>query len=129
MIYANNSPVGGGGYGNTIPLYPIYGTTKTYAVAISPIGARLNAFTSHRLQPTFSTDLGLVISSRDLPIDGSANLNYLFSFGPGVAFIGPRRASIRLEYLYRHMSNANAGDTNPGVDQGVIGLTLIHSFR
>ena len=123
VVYANNDPVGGGGFGNTIPLYPIYGSTKTYAFAISPIGARISGFSSHRLQPTFSTDLGMVFSSRDLPVDDSASVNFLFSFGPGVEILRGNGA-IRLEYLYRHMSNANSGDNNPGVDSGVFRLTL-----
>jgi hypothetical protein len=123
VVYANNDPVGGGGFGNTIPLYPIYGSTKTYAFAISPIGARISGFSSHRLQPTFSTDLGMVFSSRDLPVDDSASVNFLFSFGPGVEILRGNGA-IRLEYLYRHMSNANSGYNNPGVDSGVFRLTL-----
>lgn len=128
VVYANNDPVGGGGFGNTIPLYPIYGSTKTYAFAMSPIGARISGFSSHRLQPTFSTDLGMLFSSRNLPVDDSASFNYLFSFGPGVEILRGNGA-IRLEYLYRHMSNANAGYNNPGVDSGVFRLTLSRSRR
>jgi len=123
VTYANNDPVGGGGPGNIIPLYGIYGSTKTYAFAISPIGARVSGFTSHHLQPTFSTDLGMVFSSRDLPIDDSSSSNYLFSFGPGVQLFHNDN-SIRLEYLFRHMSNAGSGYNNPGVDSGVFRLTL-----
>ena len=86
VVYANNDPVGGGGFGNTIPLYPIYGSTKTYAFAMSPIGARISGFSSHRLQPTFSTDLGMLFSSRNLPVDDSASFNYLFSLAPAWRF-------------------------------------------
>ena len=128
VVYANNDSVGGGGFGNTIPLYPIYGSTKTYAFAMSPIGARISGFSSHRLQPTFSTDLGMLFSSRNLPVDDSASFNYLFSFGPGVEILRGNGA-IRLEYLYRHMSNGNAGYNNPGVDSGVFRLTLSRSRR
>jgi hypothetical protein len=126
VVYANNDSVGGGGFGNTIPLYPIYGSTKTYAFAISPLGARVSGFSYHHIQPTFSTDLGMVFSSRDLPVDDSSSINYLFSFGPGVEILRGNGA-IRLEYLYRHMSNANAGYNNPGVDSGVFRLTLSRS--
>jgi hypothetical protein len=128
VIIANNDPVGyaGGSGGAPIPIYPIYGSTKTYALAISPVGARISGFSSHRFQPTFSTDLGMVFSSRDLPIDDSSSSNFLFSFGPGVEILRGSSA-IRLEYLYRHMSNANSGDNNPGVDSGVFRLTITRS--
>jgi Lipid A 3-O-deacylase (PagL) len=109
-----------------VPFYGIYSSEKTYAFSASPVGARINGFQSHRLQPTFSVDLGFVLSARDLPIDDSAKFNYLFSFGPGFEFFYRPSDSFRLEYLYRHMSNAGSGDLNPGVDQGVFRLTLSH---
>ncbi|MDR3746213.1 MAG: acyloxyacyl hydrolase [Acidobacteriaceae bacterium] len=125
VVYATNNPVGyvGLGDGSIVYVYAVYGSTKTYALAISPLGARVSGFSSHRLQPTFSADLGMVFSSRDLPVDGTASSNFLFSFGPGMQLIQGSSA-IRLEYLYRHMSNANSGDYNPGVDSGVFRLTL-----
>jgi opacity protein-like surface antigen len=127
VVKINGAPIGYiGGIGPTpIPIYADgFGTEETYAASISPLGARINGFNSHRLQPTFSADLGLVFSGRNLPVDQSSSVNFLFSFGPGVElFYKPNRA-VRLEYLYRHMSNANIGITNPGVDQGVLRVTL-----
>jgi len=113
-----------GGNGLPTPIYGLYSSEKSYAAAISPLGARVNGFNSHRLQPTFSLDLGMVFSSRDLPVDNSASINYLFSFGPGFEFFYTRNKAVRMEYVYRHMSNANSGNVNPGVDQGVFRLTL-----
>lgn len=110
--------------GPQIPFYGTYSSEKSYAFAVSPLGARVNGFNSHRIQPTFSTDLGVVFSSRDLPIDNSAKFNYLVSFGPGIEFVYRPNESVRVEYLYRHMSNAGSGESNPGVDQGVFRLTL-----
>jgi hypothetical protein len=46
--------------------------------------------------------------------------------GPGLQFFTNRRTSMRVEYLYRHISNAGQGDQNPGIDQGVIRLTVSH---
>jgi hypothetical protein len=126
VTYAGNSPIAYLPYNPPIPVYGIYSSEKTYAFSASPVGARINGFQSHRLQPTFSVDLGFVLSARDLPIDDSAKFNYLFSFGPGFEFFYRPSDSFRLEYLYRHMSNAGSGDLNPGVDQGVFRLTLSH---
>jgi len=123
VVFVSSQPGPGSG------VYNVYSTTKTYAFAVSPIGARINGFNSHKLQPTFSTDLGMVFSTRDLPIDDSSSFNFLFSFGPGLEyFLSPNNA-IRLEYLYRHLSNANLGATNPGVDQGTFRLTLSHRHK
>jgi hypothetical protein len=111
--------------GSLVPVYATYGTEESYAASVSPVGFRVNGFNSHRLQPTFSLDLGVVLSGRALPIDGASRFNYLFSFGPGFEFFYRNDHAVRIEYLYRHMSNANSAQENPGIDQGVIRLTLI----
>jgi hypothetical protein len=127
VVTVNGAPLGylSTGSGAPIPLYPIERSTeKTYAVAVSPIGARLNVLSFGRLQTTFAIDLGTVLSSNSLPVDNASRFNYMFSFGPGFEFFTSRNAAIRLEYLYRHISNANAGLNNPGIDSGVIRLSV-----
>jgi hypothetical protein len=131
VIYVSHAPVGYAsvGSGSSVPIYPVYGTMKTYAVAFNPLGVRLNSFSHERIQPTFATDFGVVISGRDLPIDNSSNFNFMFSFGPGAEFFLNREASIRLEYIFRHISNANIGAINPGIDAGVFRLSLSRRIR
>jgi opacity protein-like surface antigen len=126
LIYAIRGPVGTflSPGGSTEPVYALLGREDTYAAAFAPLGARVSAFPSRRIQPTFSLDLGFVVSARDLPIEDSSWFNFMFSFGPGVQFFTSPNASLRLEYLYRHASNAGLGDQNPGVDQGVTRITL-----
>jgi hypothetical protein len=77
-----------------------------------------------RLQPTFALDLGFVFGSRPIPIDDATAFNYMFAMGPGIQFYLGKRDSVRMEYVYRHFSNAGQGDQNPGVDQGVLRLTV-----
>jgi len=125
VISVSHTPIGGECVSTCAPIYPVYGKDEiTYAVTVSPIGARAIFLPRHRVQPTFATNLGVVISSRDIPADNSALFNYQFSFGPGVQVFASRNTAVRLEYVYRHISNANMGTINPGIDQGVFQLTL-----
>jgi len=126
VIFVDRGPVGTivEGHGATVPIYATYGRQNTYAAALVPLGARASVFPRSHIQPSFSLDLGFVVSSRDLPVDESDQFNYLFAFGPGVQVYSNARSSLRLEYLYRHISNAHMGNQNPGVDQGVFRLTL-----
>jgi len=126
VIYVAHEPVGtfltpGG---TSVPIYDLAGREDTYAAAFSPLGVRVSAFPRRRIQPSLSLDLGFVVSARDLPIEDSSWFNFLFSFGPGLQFFTSPNVSLRVEYLYRHASNAGLGDQNPGVDQGVTRLTL-----
>jgi opacity protein-like surface antigen len=112
------------GKSTSVPLYARYGRESTYSAAFSPLGVRTSALQRWRVQPSFAFDLGFVVSARDIPVDDADWFNFMFAFGPGVQFITSRRSFLRLEYIYRHTSNAGLGDVNPGVDQGVVRLTM-----
>jgi hypothetical protein len=128
VTFVDRNPVGvaSDGSGPTSPIYPLYGRQNTYAAALSPLGTRMTAFPDRKLRPSFAVDLGFVVASRDIPVDDSDQFNYMFAFGPGVELYTSQWSSMRLEYLYRHISNAHQGFVNPGVDQGVLRLTLSH---
>ncbi len=112
------------GRGISAPIYGIFSRENTYAAGLAPLGARVSAFPRSRIRPSFSVDLGFVVATRDLPVDQTDQFNYMFSLGPGVQLYSGPRSSVRLEYIYRHISNAHQGYQNPGVDQGTIRVTL-----
>jgi hypothetical protein len=130
VVYAVRGPVGtvGTPNGPSSPIYALTGREDTYAAAFTPLGTRISAFPRRRIQPTFALDLGFLVSDRDIPIDQSSQFNFMFSFGPGIQLITSPEASLRVEYLYRHTSNAGLGEQNPGVDQGVTRVTLSHRW-
>jgi hypothetical protein len=116
--------------GGVVPVYPVTrGTQESYAAAIAPLGFRMTGFSSHRLRPTASIDSGIVLSKRDLIVDQTSRLNFLFSFGPGIEFFPKPDTSIRLEYLFRHVSDANLSYNNPGMDAGVFRITWSHHTK
>jgi hypothetical protein len=128
VVTMDRSAVGvaSAGTGTTAPIYTLYGRQTTYAAALAPLGVRMSAFPNRGLRPSFAVYLGFVVSSRDIPVNDSDQFNYMFSFGPGVELYTSQVSSVRLEYIYRHISNAHEGFVNPGVDQGVIRLTMSH---
>jgi opacity protein-like surface antigen len=125
VTYVSRSPIGFvTTNGSTAPVYGLYGRKNTNGGSLSPLGVRATWFQHSRIQPSFSLNLGFLVAARDIPVDNAFKFNFLFSFGPGVqVFITPR-SSVRLEYIYRHISNASLGDVNPGIDQGTFRLTL-----
>ena len=126
VIAVAHGPVGSApvGVGLSVPLYALFGRQDTYAAAFSPLGARISALPRWRVQPSFALDLGFVVSARDIPVDEADRFNYMFSLGPGVQFFSSPQASVRVEYIYRHVSNAAQGYENPGIDQGVLRVTM-----
>ena len=125
VVTVNHGPVGvAEENGVTVPIYAVYGRQKTLGESLAPLGARLSAFPRSRIQPSLSVDTGFVVAARDIPIDQSDQFNYMFSFGAGVRLYTSQLSSVRLDYMYRHISNAHQGYENPGVDQGVVRLTV-----
>ncbi len=126
VVSVAHGPVGSAATGLTasVPIYALSGRQNTYAAAFSPLGVRMSALPRWRLQPSFAVDLGAVFSARDIPVDHAAQFNYIIAMGPGLQFFGDNHLSWRLEYLYRHVSNAGRGAQNPGVDQGVVRVTV-----
>lgn len=112
------------GNGPGIPIYALFGRQDTYGGAVSPLGARISALPRWRVQPSLALDLGFVVSARDIPVDQADQFNFMFSFGPGLQVFTSPKASWRVEYIYRHISNAGQGFQNPGVDQGVVRVTV-----
>jgi opacity protein-like surface antigen len=101
----------------------IGGTRSTYVSAFSPLGYKLSVFPHKRIQP-FVTGLGgFVVAPRDIPVFNSAAFNFTFEFGAGMEIFQTHSRSCRLEYRYHHLSNADRGDVNPGIDSGVLKVT------
>jgi hypothetical protein len=126
VVNVTNKPVGSilTGNGTYAPVYAFFGTANTYAAAVTPLGARVSVMPRWRVQPTFALDLGFIVGSRAIPIDDATQFNYTFALGPGFQFYSNAHTSWRVEYVYRHFSNAGQGSQNPGVDQGVVRLTM-----
>jgi hypothetical protein len=101
----------------------IGGTRSTYVTAFSPLGYKLSAFPSRRIQP-FVTGLGgFAVATRDIPVFNSSAFNYTFEFGGGVEWFQTHTRSCRFEYRYHHLANTGNAAENPGIDSGVLKVT------
>lgn len=109
-----------------VPITGISGPRQlTYAAGALPVGLRFTGLTRHRIQPTFVVNLGALYATRNIPVDYTSSFNFLAQGGPGVEAFVTKRQSVRVEYMYEHLSNANLGYANVGVDN----LALRVSFN
>lgn len=110
-----------------IVVVPFYGRTWTYGASVSPLGLRVNFLPRRRWQPFLETSLGVHLTTRDVPVGGARSFNFTFQFGTGVECCFRETRSWRYEFLFRHISNADSGMTNPGVDAPTV--RVVYSFR
>ncbi len=101
----------------------IGGTRSTFVTAISPLGYKLNLLPHKRIQPFVTGLTGVVFAPRDIPVFNSSSFNFTFELGAGLEIFQTHTRSCRMEYRYHHLSNADRGNVNPGIDSGVVKVT------
>ena len=87
-----------------------------YGGGMNPIGFQFNFRRGHKWQPFANAHGGFLYFTQQVPVIDSSQYNFTFSFGGGVQVFSGDRSSFSLGYRYYHLSNANTGDRNPGVD-------------
>ena len=97
----------------------------SYGIGASPVGAQVNFVHFRRVEPFLTSAGGFLYFNRQM--FGQTNFNFTAQLGGGVQlFSANRRTSLDVGYKYHHISNANLGNQNPGMDSHMvfIGLSL-----
>jgi opacity protein-like surface antigen len=78
-----------------------------------------------RLHPVFRTGAGILFASREVPPD-ETRLNFSLLVGIGLDIDLSKRLQLAPEYRLHHVSNANTGPVNPGINAHtlVVGITI-----
>lgn len=80
----------------------------------SPVGAQVNFARYRRFEPFVTAGGGFLYFDR--PLFAETQFNFTAQVGGGVQWFTGRHSAFDLGYKYHHISNANLGDRNPGMD-------------
>jgi len=96
-----------------------------YGAGGSPVGIQINLVHYRSVQPFLTSGGGFLYFDRRL--FGQTQLNFTAQLGAGMQLFISKRHSIDFGYLYHHVSNANLGNRNPGMDSHVafVGVAFI----
>jgi opacity protein-like surface antigen len=99
---------------------PQWNGQRVYAYGIggSPAGIQVNWVRYHRIQPFLASGAGILYFNRQL--FGATQLNFTFQVGMGIELFASEHHSLDIGYQYHHISNANLGPYNPGMDSHVV---------
>jgi len=99
---------------------PQWNGQRVYAYGIggSPVGIQVNWVRHHRIQPFLASGGGFLYFNRQL--FGATQLNFTFQVGIGMELFTSDHHSLDIGYQYHHISNANLGRDNPGMDSHVV---------
>ena len=89
-----------------------------YGTGGSPIGLQINLLHYRRVQPFVTSGGGFLCFNRRM--FGETQFNFTAQIAAGVQLFTSRRHSVDFGYEYHHISNANLGNHNPGMDSQVV---------
>ena len=95
-----------------------------YGIGGSPTGIQVNWVRYHRIQPFLASGAGFLYFNRQL--FGATQLNFTAQIGIGMELFTSDHQSVDFGYQYHHISNADIGRVNPGMDSHVlfVGVTF-----
>lgn len=91
---------------------------------LSPVGFTLSQQTDSFLHPYIQTTGGFIYMESNFPTDQSRRFNFTFDVTLGANIPISHFAGISLGYKFHHISNAETGEENPGLDSNFLFLTL-----
>ena len=94
---------------------------RFYGGGIDPVGFQWNFRRQRAWQPFLNTQGGFLYFTDQVPVPESSQFNFTFSFGAGVQVFRGTRA-MTLGYKFHHISNAQTGHYNPGIDSNLFYL-------
>ncbi len=100
----------------------------TYGAGVTPVGFQFN-FGKHRVQPFLLANGGLLYFTEQVPVLGSSQFNFTFSFGGGLELFTGGNKSLMFGYRFHHISNAYTADLNPGIDSNLVFLGFMWKRR
>jgi hypothetical protein len=95
------------------------GSSTIYGAGLSPLGFKINFGQQTWIKPFVGASVGFLYFQEDIPVPDSSRFNFTPEIGFGLQFfLTPKRAAT-IGYKFHHMSNANTGRSNPGMDSHV----------
>ena len=96
------------------------GSSTQYGAGLSPLGFKVIFGQQSWIKPFVAASVGFLYFEHDVPVPNSSRFNFTPELGLGVQFSLTPKTAVTVGYKFHHMSNANTGRTNPGMDSNVI---------
>ncbi|HUB28607.1 MAG TPA: acyloxyacyl hydrolase [Terracidiphilus sp.] len=95
------------------------GRRWTLGEGMSPIGMQWNFRPRRKLQPFLAGHGGYLYTTKPVPTTFAGSFNFTFDLDAGLELYRSPSQSIRVGYLFHHISDDYTTQQNPGIDNGV----------
>ncbi|MFL6375386.1 MAG: acyloxyacyl hydrolase [Pyrinomonadaceae bacterium] len=91
-----------------------------YAWGFTPAGVQFNFRNKKKYQPFADISAGMLFFHHIVPNFGGTKLNFTPAIGAGLEIENSNGTSFTVGYKFLHVSNANRGTSNPGIQNNLI---------
>lgn len=109
--------------------YPINGDNGPedyrFGIGVVPVNIFVPFSESKHINPFTFVSAGGILLNDKLPKASGASINYLINLGAGIELTMFRNTDIQFGYILQHMSNANTGIENPGIDSHMFFISFV----
>lgn len=91
---------------------------------LSPVGFMFNKYSENRFSPFFQATGGFIYMQDYFPTDRSKRFNYTFDIALGLNLKLNHSFILSTGYKFHHISNAETGIENPGLDSNFFFITI-----
>ncbi len=91
---------------------------------ISPFGVHLEHQLTNRFSFISGSSGGFALVERNFPTDKGRKLNFMFDLSTSILTKVADHLSFALGYKFHHISNANTGSQNPGIDSNFLYFSI-----
>lgn len=99
-----------------------------YGAGLTPVGVQLYGSISKKVSLFASASAGAAWFTRDMPVPDARQVNFLVDMGGGIR-VARATGAFLAGIKFQHMSNANLGRQNPGIDGNVVYAGFSRSSR
>ena len=100
-------------------------TDIVYGYGISPLGYQA-IIPGNRFQLHAGITSSLMLMNETFPTDKGRRINYTFDLSLGLKKAIQKNTFLSLGYRFHHISNAQTGTQNPGIDSNFLFLSIKH---
>ena len=102
-----------------IPVYLVSQPNLVYGGSFNPVVLQWNFTAGRRIVPFVAAEAGVLFTTTEVPPGDTSRVNFTPTLASGVYLVRHRKQAIALSVHLTHISSANLGNKNPGINSSL----------
>ncbi len=104
---------------DVIPVYLVYQPSRVYGASFNPVVLKWNFTAGRRIVPYVAAEGGVLFTTAEVPPGDTSRVNFTPTFASGVYLFRGDAHTLELSVHLTHISSANLGNKNPGINSSL----------